>query len=370
MVSNTQQFYTKSITTILLFSFIFGSFLTIPQHSYASEVPEGFVSESEPVNPNQAPAAQFGLDPERQQEEQDGSLSDLAGSAASCSLGQILSQGLSTMIANALNSLTSEIASSQVAGIFKVPVKDSVQQQNQRQERVKEVASLSIFGIPILPSLDAIAWCLVNSIIEYIGHATVEWANSGFEGNPAFVDNPAGFFQTLGDVEAQRFIKGLEDQARGGGICEPYLPVVQQQLARRHLETHQSQTQCSIPSDVIERARRGEPLEFSEWVGLTRPENTISGVLNVAGKELVKRVRGAKKEQGMQLQWNSGFLSLKDRETGRVTTPGIMIEKRLHERLGLSERRLAVADEFDEIINALINNLIKLAMNKLLESAQ
>ncbi|MFK5283207.1 hypothetical protein ACI3PL_26910, partial [Lacticaseibacillus paracasei] len=43
------------------------------------------------------------------------------------------------------------------------------------------------FGIYINVSWDSIAWCVINAMIEYIANATIAWANSGFNGNPAFL---------------------------------------------------------------------------------------------------------------------------------------------------------------------------------------
>ena len=64
------------------------------------------------------------------------------------------------------------------------------------------------------------------------------------------------------------------------------------------------------------------------------------------------------------MDWGRGFLSFKDPETGEITSPGTIIEKQVNQRLGSGERRLEIADEFDEIVNALINQLIKIALSE------
>ncbi len=81
-----------------------------------------------------------------------------------------------------------------------------------------------MFGVPILPSLDSIGYCLVNSLIEYISDATIAWINSGFEGNPVFIDNFDEFFKNLADRELAAFMGNL---TLPGYMCEPFQVNVQ-----------------------------------------------------------------------------------------------------------------------------------------------
>ena len=47
--------------------------------------------------------------------------------------------------------------------------------------------------------LDSIAWQLANKIVAGITASTVNWINSGFNGNPAYVTNPEQFFTNVAD---------------------------------------------------------------------------------------------------------------------------------------------------------------------------
>src|SRR3990167_52156 len=53
--------------------------------------------------------------------------------------------------------------------------------------------------------LDSIATIVAKNIIKKLTAQTVNWINSGFKGNPAYVTNPGQFFLDIGDNEASRF---------------------------------------------------------------------------------------------------------------------------------------------------------------------
>ena len=70
---------------------------------------------------------------------------------------------------------------------------------------------------------------------------------------------------------------------------------------------------------------------------------------------------------------NDGWLNFKkcsdpnDPASCKTTTPGKLIESSLNQSLGMGKQRLIMADEFDEMITAVVNNLIRVALNKVLE---
>ena len=66
-----------------------------------------------------------------------------------------------------------------------------------------------------------------------------------------------------------------------------------------------------------------------------------------------------------ELNWSDGFLSWKDKDQ-KTVTPGSYIGLNTGKILGFSADRLVLADEFDEIVTALVNQLIKTATNEIL----
>ncbi len=68
--------------------------------------------------------------------------------------------------------------------------------------------------------------------------------------------------------------------------------------------------------------------------------------------------------QSTLLGWGRGFLSHTDPATGKITSPGSVIEGQVNQRLFSGESRIQIADEFDEVVNALVNSLIKIAIHE------
>jgi hypothetical protein len=63
-------------------------------------------------------------------------------------------------------------------------------------------------------------------------------------------------------------------------------------------------------------------------------------------------------------------LSSVDPTTKKITSPGSVIEKQVNERLFSGQRRLEIADEFDEVVNALVNQLVKIAVTEVTQAAR
>ncbi len=62
---------------------------------------------------------------------------------------------------------------------------------------------------------------------------------------------------------------------------------------------------------------------------------------------------------------NDGVQSTPD-EDGNIQTPGKIIQSQIEKRLGLDEDRLVLAKEFDEVVTALVDALIKIALDEIL----
>src|ERR1039458_7446482 len=56
--------------------------------------------------------------------------------------------------------------------------------------------------------LDPLAWAVAKGLLQNMTDSTVKWINSGFQGSPAFVQNPEKFFRSIGDNIAGNFIAG------------------------------------------------------------------------------------------------------------------------------------------------------------------
>jgi len=271
--------------------------------------------------------------------------------AASCALGGYLSSVIQSAVSSILGGII-DISN-------EVPTKERIY-------RAKEAG-----GLTSGPSWDSIGFCLVNTIINYIAESTIQWINSGFQGNPVFVEDPARFFRNIADIEAG----SLVGEITGGAFCKPFRPQIAINLANRHTQNFSNQfaNQCRLSNvvDNVEDFMGGfEKGDWNSFFVLTTDPSSNPRIASIrANRELDLRIAGKQEVARIELNWGKGFLSFKDPETGETTTPGTLIENRINDRLGSNERRIEMADEFDEIITALVNQLLKVALNEVLTSS-
>jgi hypothetical protein len=268
-----------------------------------------------------------------------------AGALGGCAAGQLAASGIRNFISTSLGSVISN---------------PTVVPTNPVTLTQKEAGSITSLGV----SWDAVGFCLVNSIIQYIGDSTVAWINRGFQGNPVFVDDPEQFFADIADIEAGAFLGELS----GGFLCSPFELDVRLQLAENYnskVSPYATRGRCTFSgiSGNIEQFVSGETFSWDDWLSFSSGNNPL-GSLYSAEIELGNRINARSSTQIKLLDWGRGFLSFPDPNTGKITSPGAIIEGQLNNRLGNSEQRLLIADEFDEIVNALVNQLIKVALNE------
>lgn len=229
--------------------------------------------------------------------------------------------------------------------------------------------------------LDAIVWGVINSIIDRLGADIVAWINSGFEGSPAFVSNPERFFRDVGDRVAGEFIAGLAYgyavNIPGVGpvnvgqiLCEDFDLQVRAALALNYYQSQgdlEDRYSCRL-SEIGQNVRNGV-FDFN-FVASSRGESSLDRVIEL-DLELQRQIGDQEETTRTELVGNSGFLNFREclpKEdgtmeeqphcTGPTRTPGVVLERQLNQALGLSGQRLTIADEVNEIIGALVNQLM------------
>ncbi len=277
-----------------------------------------------------------------------------AGSAAGSISKCIFGSGVSGLIKTYVTSLVGSLSTALTA---EVPTADN-------SLRAKDTGVLGVI------SWDQVGYCAVNGIIESIGAATVAWINGGFQGNPVFVDNPEQFFADIADQQAGAFLNELSN----GFLCSPIQSVVRVNLAQNYnnsVAPYGQQCSFSGSTENMKQFMSGDSFSWAEWNSYTQtPQNNPFGATIGGQIELDRRIAQSLGIQSNLLDWGGGFLSSRDPQTGKITSPGSVIEKQVNERLGSGQRRLEMADEFDEIVNALVNQLVLVAINKMTESSQ
>lgn len=218
-------------------------------------------------------------------------------------------------------------------------------------------------------SWDQLGWCMVNSLIESIGAATVQWINSGFQGNPVFITDPQQFFSDVADIQAGAFLAELSN----GFLCSPIQNIVRVNLAQSYnsqFSPYGSCTFSAISGNLNQFMSGQSQFNWVDWQSYTQnPQNNPFGATLGGSIQLDQRLSSALGIQSTLANWSGGFLSARDPVTGKITSPGSVIEKQVNDRLGSGQRRLEIADEFDEVVNALVNQLIKVAISEMTQTS-
>jgi hypothetical protein len=222
-------------------------------------------------------------------------------------------------------------------------------------------------------TLDAIVVDMSKTTLNALTESIVNWINRGFNGNPAFVDDFGGFLREVADRETAYFIEGSPLEL----LCSPWK--LQIQIALSIPTGYRKEIACTL-SDIVANMDEFINGDFSQggwggWLALTtRPNNNPYGIYLSASSELDSRIAAQQGIDTTKLNWAKGFLSkevceetpLKDGETGpgrpqncKIVTPGSVIEDQLANILGSSVRQLELADDFNEIVNALIGYLTR-----------
>lgn len=279
--------------------------------------------------------------------------SEAVSEALSCSVASIMA----TIFSGALSALGGAV--SQILPDTEVPVKDSTQ-------RAKETGP-TIFGIPILPSWDAIAYCLGNLIVAYIGQTAVEWANTGFGGNPAFITDPSQFFQAIADIETENFLYELS----GSSVCSPYTQQIQRDIAIDSISGFNDKASCSFRggngSELNSFFSNSSAPSIFDFAQMSLPQNTYWGARELARSELSSRISSQSGEQEFLLNIGRGFFSQRG-ENGLIDVIGSIIADQLSYRLNLPLDRAAAAQGINQVITTLLNAVFKAALGDIFNS--
>jgi hypothetical protein len=257
--------------------------------------------------------------------------------------------------------------------------------------------------------LDGIANYIAKAILRQLTTSVVNWINTGFEGNPSFITDPAGFFVNIANEEIGKFIEGSSDL---NFLCSPFRIDVRIALAFQY-SPFKKRVTCTFADAVgnLGGAVAGASINgrsftngnfknggWDSWLTLTtQPQNNVYGATLMAQEELSLRIANRQSLGRDEVSQGRGFLSYKkcdgkDSEeayharlavddakarkddedlylakselkkaenTGcKTVTPGSVIEGQLGKVMGSSIDNLGLADEFNEIVNALFAQLV------------
>ncbi len=251
-------------------------------------------------------------------------------------------------------------------------------------------------------SLDQIAYMLGKMVLRELTTSVVTWINSGFDGNPAFVSNPGEFFKSIGDEALGQMI--MSDKYLGF-LCSPFSIDLKLQLAFKY-QPFQKRIACTL-TDVIANASGAienasingfTAGDFAQgnWPAFvamtTEPQNNLYGAYVQADYELSARISTLETQKRDELNQGRGFLSWRKcnsdagqqagegfvqddpndpnptprseyaqnrEENCDVYTPGSVIAGVLDANTTGPLQELHLADELNEIVNALFAQMVK-----------
>ncbi|MEA2112705.1 MAG: hypothetical protein U9P50_01905 [Patescibacteria group bacterium] len=228
--------------------------------------------------------------------------------------------------------------------------------------------------------LDGAAWILINVAIEKIADSTVDWINNGFEGGPGFITNFNDYLTDVGDQALGDFISG----SPLAFLCSPFSLDIKIALALQFGSEREARCTLSDAFDNIDSAvdDLGNNWSWDQFSVLSQSRNNTYGAYAAAYTDVKLNIAGAKERQVTKGNWGGGMLSFEsceddyeetDCETSQIEgecetysmpgdctthTPGSLIEDTLADTLTSGTKRLLVADEINEIVGALLNQLV------------
>ncbi len=229
--------------------------------------------------------------------------------------------------------------------------------------------------------VDGIAMAMAQQIVDRMVASTVKWAQSGFEGNPAYVTDPKQYFGSIADGVAGQFIK---DDPALGFLCSPFQANIRLSLAQNYYEPEPFQ--CTITG--VGGNIAGFYSDFSQggwdtWFSMTQnPTNNPYGAYLAAKIELDSRIAKALGVEEKQLDWSQGFMSWQDcityedvyttdssgntsRKNGKcvvkgpVKTPGSAIKEQLDQSLSAPLQKLITAQHIDQLVSGFTTGLLQ-----------
>ena len=339
-----------------------------------------------------------------------GTYESLATETLSCSAGKILANLVSSVISSILggtlkdkikgktkNVSTDATDAPQTVGINSRGINNRLDQQTDQLYSTNDKLNLQIaadlgqtnsLGMITGVSWNAMAYCIVNSVITYIADETIRWANTGFNDNPAFIENTGNFFAGLADREAGTFISQLGRNASQGGIdlCSNLRPEIVIGLSNYYGRSNFRNTATCSLSSIVNNMENFTNGDFSDggwagWFSLTQnDQNNRIGATFLATDELYGRLSARNNTAKLELGLNKGFLNYKkcdknsdgstDERSCKTVTPGIVIQGALEKTLGMKKDRLVLAQKFDQVVEAIVDNLIKKGMQEILSPSK
>lgn len=233
--------------------------------------------------------------------------------------------------------------------------------------------------------LNGLAYRVAKFALAKLTEQTVNWINSGFNGDPFFIRNPESYFKSIVDSEVNSILGPISKYNNGGAY--PYGRDYARAFLQNRVSDYNSRAQSNLNNylsrnmTTSQYARNFGAGGWDGWLGLTQnPANNPLGFGMITSQEISDRTARKTQDTLNELNWGDGFLSQKrcvepkDYTPGNAqknpckkwetVTPGIAISGQLSKVMGTSYNQLEMADQINESMSLIFDALINQAMTK------
>ncbi|MBA3733110.1 hypothetical protein H0W91_01905 [Patescibacteria group bacterium] len=188
-----------------------------------------------------------------------------------------------------------------------------------------------------------IAKAVAQKMVEKLTAETVNWINSGFQGNPAYVTDPGQFFLDSADNIASHVLSGTDLNK----LCSPFKAQVRLALVKNYLSDNENYS-CSlstIKNNYDQFTRDFSAGGWQGWLEVTQnDQNNPYGSYLEAKQSLSIKIGTEQQNKQKQLEQGNGFLSFeKCSAAGVITQKDIDDNERLIEIGNLKRENNALA---------------------------
>lgn len=246
------------------------------------------------------------------------------------------------------------------------------------------ISSYFSTSVPVNPGslnvkecIDGAVKALGNKMKQEVINSTLEWARTGFQGDPTFLVNEKRYLREAANEEALAFIDGFSNAAAQNTVGS-FGPAVQRALIEDERRVVADTLRCSLCEEYNEDAFYEDFTGgWGAWFKAAEPGSNPFGGYLLASEQVTRKKTEAEEKILRDAERGDGFLSLRtcaERVTvpsdGRpgsgssyckryeTETPGQTIANTVQHSLGSDIRELELADEMNEVFSAVISGLI------------
>ncbi len=240
-------------------------------------------------------------------------------------------------------------------------------------------------------SLDKIAFMVSQKLLKKMTASIVNWATTGFHGDPFYIRDQGSFFKNIADTQILDIVSQLQLTADGKPIS-PFNKDIAKSILISNKENYLSRSKFDLDKSIGPNWKNfGKDFDVGGWDGFLnmtlKSQNNPIGSAFITQRELSSRIISETQKQQNELT-QTNFLSMKkcvqykpgqtnssNNNLGisvgnidiagvdncakyEVTTPGSIIKDQLSKAIGAGQDKTVAADSFNEVISNALTSLV------------